>query len=50
MAIDLRDRVWQAQNKEAEEYIKFENSSHQRTFCVVAGTWDRKRDQKPTSF
>lgn len=44
MAIDLRDGLGPAQ-----EY-KLENSSDQRTFCVVAGAWDRKRDQKPTNF
>lgn len=32
MAIYLRDGVGQAQSKEVEEYIKFENSSYQRIF------------------
>ena len=39
----------QAQSKETEKYIRFENSSHQRILCVVAGTWNLEQEEEKTA-
>lgn len=40
VAVDLGGGVGQAWSKEAEMCIRLESCFYQRTFCVVAGTWD----------
>ena len=39
----------QAQSKQAEKYIRFENSSYQRIVCVVAGTWNLEQEEEKTT-
>ena len=44
-----REGMGQAQSKQAEKYIRFENSSYQRIVCVVAGTWNLEQEEEKTT-